>query len=352
MQLFNETLARIIPVDLGFAEATQRILDDKTKPRRSLGRLEDIACQLAAIHRTTQPPLPTKAIIVMGADHGVVAEGVSAYPQEVTAQMLLNFARGGAAINVLARHVGARVVVVDLGVAALLPAHAEIRSERIGAGTRNMARGPAMSRDEAVRAIEVGIKIAHELVASGVTLLGIGEMGIGNTTAASALTAAFTGAPAAEVTGRGTGIDDPTLRHKIDVVRQALAINHVEPAHALDTLAKLGGFEIAGLCGVVLGASAARVPVVMDGFIASTAALCAVRMASDAAGYLLASHRSLEAGHRLVLDAIGARPLLDLDMRLGEGTGAALGMSLVEAALLILHEMATFEAAGVSTTGA
>jgi nicotinate-nucleotide--dimethylbenzimidazole phosphoribosyltransferase len=352
VQLLNETCARIKPVDRRIAEETQQILDLKTKPRRSLGRLEDVACQVAAIRGTTKLDAPTKAIVVMGADHGVVEEGVSAYPQEVTGQMLLNFARGGAAINVLARHADARVVVVDIGVKEPLPADLGIRAERVGPGTRNFARGPAMSRDEAIRAIEVGIRIARELADDGVSLIGIGEMGIGNTTASSALTAAFTGAPPDEVTGRGTGIDDTAWRRKVDTIRRGIAINQPDPSDGLGTLAKLGGFEIAGLCGVVLGAAAARIPVVMDGFIASTAALAAMRIAPDASGYLLASHRSVEAGHRLVLGAIGAKPLLDLDMRLGEGTGAALAMSLVDASLRILREMATFASAGVSDSGA
>lgn len=352
MQLVNETCARIAPIDARIADETQRILDDKTKPRRSLGRLEDVACQVAAIRGTSSPVLGDKAIVVMGADHGVCEEGVSAYPQEVTAQMLLNFAHGGAAINVLARHAGARVVVVDIGVKEPLPADIGIRAERVGPGTRNFARGPAMSRDEAVRAIDVGIRIARELAASGVGLVGIGDMGIGNTTASSALAAAFTGAAPDEVTGRGTGIDDRALRRKVETIKRALDVNRIDAADPFGTLAALGGFEIAGLCGVVLGAAAERIPVVMDGFIASTAALCAVRIAPDAAGYLVASHRSVEAGHRLVLAAIGAKPLLDLDLRLGEGTGAALAMNLVEAALRILHEMATFASAGVSDTGA
>jgi nicotinate-nucleotide--dimethylbenzimidazole phosphoribosyltransferase len=352
MQLLHDTCTRITPVDPRVAAETQQILDRKTKPRRSLGRLEDIACQVTAIRGTTDVGVPVKAIVVMGADHGVAEEGVSAYPQEVTGQMLLNFARGGAAINVLARHVGARVVVVDVGVKAPLPADLGIRAERIGCGTRNFVCGPAMSREEAIRAIEVGIRIARELADEGVTLVGIGEMGIANTTAASALASAFTGAPADEVTGRGTGIDDATLRKKIETVRKALALHRPDPADPLGTLAKLGGFEIAGLCGVVLGAAAARIPVVMDGFIASSAALCAVRIAPDVAGYLLASHRSVEAGHRLVLAAIGAKPLFDLDMRLGEGTGAAIAMNLVEASIRILGEMATFASAGVSDSGA
>jgi nicotinate-nucleotide--dimethylbenzimidazole phosphoribosyltransferase len=291
----------------------------------------------------------------MAADHGVAAEGVSAYPQEVTAQMLLNFARGGAAINVLARQAGARLVVVDMGVAHPAPADPggagappAIRAHRIGDGTANLARGPAMTRAQALAALAAGAALADELARDGVGLIGIGEMGIANTTASSALAAVFTGAPVEEVTGRGTGIDDAALRHKIDVVRRGLEVNRPDAGDAVGALAKVGGFEIAGLAGVVLGASAARVPVVADGFIASVAALAAVRIAPRAAGYLIASHRSVEAGHRLVLQALGARPLLDLELRLGEGSGAALAMPLVDAALAVAAEMATFESAGVS----
>jgi len=277
---------------------------------------------------------------------------VSAYPQEVTAQMLLNFARGGAAINVLARQAGARVVVVDMGVKSELPALPEIRSRRIAAGTRNFTREPAMSREEAIRALEAGIAVAEELAADGITLLGIGDMGIGNTTSSSALTAAFTGAPPAEVVGRGTGLDDDGVHRKIEVVRRALALHRPDPADAVGTLAQLGGFEIAGLAGVALGAIAARIPVIVDGFICGAAALTAARIAPAAAASMIASHRSVEAGHRAVLKAIGQRPLLDLDLRLGEGTGAVLAMSLVEAALAIVREMATFASAGVSDRGA
>jgi nicotinate-nucleotide--dimethylbenzimidazole phosphoribosyltransferase len=348
--------ARISEPDARIAAETQRRLDGKTKPRRSLGRLEDLACQIAAIRGTAAPEPPRKAIVVMGADHGVAEEGVSAYPQEVTGQMLLNFARGGAAINVLARNAGARVVVVDMGVKAPLPAtataSAEIRRERIGPGTRNFTIAPAMTRDEATRALETGARIAGELADDGITLLGIGDMGIGNTTASSALAAAFTGAAPDEVVGRGTGIDDAVWRHKVDVVRRALALHRPDPRDGVGTLAQLGGFEIAGLAGVVLGAAAARIPVVVDGFICGVAALAAVRIAPACAGYLIASHRSVEAGHRLVQKALGQIPLLDLDLRLGEGTGAALAMNLIDAALCILRDMATFEAAGVSDSGA
>ena len=352
MNLLQQTCARIVEPDRQVAEETQRILDFKTKPRRSLGRLEELACQVAAIRGTPSPELPRKAVVVMGADHGVAAEGVSAYPQEVTEQMLLNFARGGAAINVLARHVGARIVVVDMGIKAPLEAVAEIRSERIANGTRNLAQGPAMTREQAQAAVETGIRIGAELVQSGVTLLGIGDMGIANTTPASALAAVFTGAAPEEVCGRGTGIDEAGLRRKVAAVRRGIAVNEPDPTDALGVLAKLGGFEIAGLAGVVLAGAAGRVPIVVDGFICGAAALSAVRIAPAAAGYLVASHRSVEVGHRLILRALGATPLLDLEMRLGEGTGAALAMSLVEVSLRILREMATFDSAGVSDSGA
>jgi nicotinate-nucleotide--dimethylbenzimidazole phosphoribosyltransferase len=342
----------IAPVSAEAAAEAQRLLDNKTKPRRSLGRLEDLGCQLAAIRGVAKPPASLeKAIVVMAADHGVAEEGVSAYPQEVTGQMLLNFAHGGAAINVLSKEAGARLVVVDMGVKHPPPPSEQIRQRSVGPGTANFTRGPAMTGAQSCAAMSTGVSIGRELAASGVTLIGIGEMGIGNTTAASALAACFCAAPPEEVTGRGTGVDDATLRVKIDVVRRGIEVNRPDPADAVDVLAKLGGFEIAGLAGVVLAAAAARVAVLVDGFIASTAALTAVRLAPAVAGYLIASHRSLEAGHRLVLQALGTKPLLDLDLRLGEGTGAALAMPLVDGAIRIMNEMATFEAAGVSDTG-
>jgi nicotinate-nucleotide--dimethylbenzimidazole phosphoribosyltransferase len=344
--------ARIAVPDPAIAAATQRLLDDKTKPRRSLGRLEEIACRIAAMRASVLPELPVKAIVVMAADHGVAVEGVSAYPQEVTRQMVQNFVRGGAAINVLARHAGARLVVVDMGVAGELEAAPDLVVRRIAAGTGNLARGPAMSRDQAVRALEAGAALAHELAVSGVTLLGTGEMGIANTTSASALTAVLTGRAVAGVTGRGTGVDDAAWRCKVAVIERAIACNRPDPADALDTLAKLGGFEIAGLAGLVLGAAAARVPVVLDGVIATAAALVAVRLEPRAAGYLLASHRSVEPAHGPLLDALALEPLLDLSLRLGEGTGAALALGIVEAALRILHEMASFSTAGVADSGA
>jgi nicotinate-nucleotide--dimethylbenzimidazole phosphoribosyltransferase len=352
MTLLHATCAGIEDIDAGMAAHTQRLLDRKTKPRRSLGRLEELACRIAAICRRAEPVVSRKAIVVMAADHGVAEEGVSAYPAEVTGQMLLNFARGGAAINVLARHVGAEVVVVDMGSKSATPPDCCIRDERLGPGTANFTRGPAMSRPTAIRALEVGIELARELVQGGVDLVGLGDMGIANTTASSALTAAYTGSAPEEVTGRGTGIDDATYERKLAVIRRGLQLHLTEPRDPPDILARLGGFEIAGLAGVVLGCAAAKVPVVLDGFITGAAALAAVRLAPEAAGYLIASHRSVEKGHRVVLEALGAQPVLDLDLRLGEGTGAALAMGLIDAALLILHEMATFEGAGVTDSGA
>ena len=297
-------------------------------------------------------------MVVMGADHGVAEEGVSAYPQEVTAQMLANFASGGAAINVLARHAGARLLVVDMGVKHAVPSlgvpspDLDLRAHPLGPGTDNFTRGPAMTRAQAEAAIAFGAALAAELAADGVGLLGIGEMGIGNTTASAALTACFCGAPPEEVVGRGTGVDDDGLRRKISAVERGLVRNQPDAADPVGALAGVGGFEIAGLAGVVLGAASAGVVVLVDGFISSVAALAAVRIAPSAAGYLVASHRSVEVGHRLVLQALATKPLLDLDLRLGEGTGAALAMPLVDAALRILAEMATFDAAGVSDSGA
>lgn len=339
---------RIERTDPQVALATRRRMDAKTKPLGSLGKLEELACRLAAISGNVAPPLPDKAVVVMGADHGVAAAQVSAYPQAVTAQMLLNFASGGAALNVLARQASARVVVVDMGVAQAPAHHPAIVSERIAAGTANFLDQPAMAPSQACQAVQVGIQIASQLVDKGVGLLGIGEMGIGNTTAASALTAVYTGSAPREVTGRGTGIDAATLRHKVEVVEAAIARHSPDTSDWLDPLSKLGGFEIAGLCGVVLGAAAHRCPVLLDGFIASVAALAAVRACPAAADYLIASHLSSEPGHGKVLQALDQGPLLDLDLRLGEGTGAVLAMHLTDAALHILHEMATFEEAGVS----
>lgn len=352
MTLLQETMARIAPFDGDAARRAQESLDQKTKPRRSLGRLEDLACRIAGARGTPLPEHPRKAAVVLAADHGVAAEGVSAYPQEVTAQMVANFAHGGAAINVLARHAGIEeLVVVDMGVKSPVTS-VEVRACRLGPGTKNFAREPAMSRSDAEAALEIGIGIANELADRGMTLLGIGEMGIGNTTSASALTAVFTGCTPGQVTGRGTGIDDSTLHRKIEVIEDALRLHRPDPRDPVEVLAKVGGFEIAGMAGLVLGAASRRVPTVVDGFISSAAALTAVRLAPRARGYLIASHRSVETGHKKLLESLELSPLLDLELRLGEGTGAVLAMGLVDASIRILHEMSTFASAGVSDSGA
>lgn len=347
MSLLDDTLARIPGPDERLRAEVQKKLDHKTKPPRSLGRLEDMACALAAIQGTTTPKIRRKTIVVFAGDHGVAGSGVSAYPQEVTVQMLLNFANGGAAICALARHVGAEVVIADLG-SRVAPKHPKILDRRIGAGTKDFTKEPAMSLVDARRAVEVGIEVALRLADEGSTLLGLGEMGIGNTTSSSAMAAAFLGLSPEEVTGRGTGVDDAGLQRKVAAVRAGLERHHPNGKDGLDVLHKVGGFEIAGLAGVVLGAASRRIPVVMDGFIATAAATAAVRLCPAAAGSLLPSHSSVEIGHRRLLDALAVRPYFDLEMRLGEGTGAALAMSLLEASIRVLEEMATFESAGVS----
>lgn len=359
MTLLAETCRAIAPVDGESARRMRQCLDAKTKPRGSLGVLEDIACQVASIYCTDSPPLPRKAVVVMAADHGVAEEGVSAYPSEVTAQMVSNFAAGGAAINVLARQAEATVAVVDMGIKSRLPTRSasaggrqQIRDGRLGPGTANSTCGPAMTKETAVCGIETGIAIAAEIGADGIGLIGIGDMGIANTTSASALTAVLCGEAVERVTGRGTGIDDAGRQRKIRAIEQALEVNRPDAADALDTLAKVGGFEIAGLAGVVLGAAARRIPVLLDGFITGAAALIAVRLCPALRGYLIAAHRSVEPGHQAILRELGLRPLLDLEMRLGEGTGAILAMNLVEASLRIVREMATFTAAGVTDSGA
>ena len=284
----------------------------------------------------------------MAADHGVVAEGTSAYPQEVTAQMVLNFLNGGAGINVIARQIGARIVVADMGVAASMAPHPELLSRKVGPGTRNMALGPAMTEDEAIRALETGIEIVENQISMGLDIVGTGDMGIGNTTASSAICAVMTGSSPTEVTGRGTGIDDAQLRHKSEVIEKALKVNHPDRSKPLSVLAKVGGFEIAGLAGVMIGAGAHRVPVVIDGFIPGAAALIAAGLAPHLRDLMIAGHMSVEAGHKILLKHLGLKPLVDLDLRLGEGTGAAIGIFLCETATRVLSEMATFGEAGVS----
>ncbi len=348
MEKMNHTLAEIKPVyKEAMAEARKR-QDDLTKPQGSLGQLESLSIQIAGIKGNPRPRITNKVIFTLAGDHGVTKEGVSAYPSEVTPQMVYNFLRGGAAINVLARLIGARVVIADLGVASILERHPDLRDRKVAMGTQNMAKGPAMTREEAVRSIEAGMELVEEELSKGVDILGTGDMGIGNTTASSAITAALTGAEVAAVTGRGTGVDDKGWEKKVKVIQKALELNRPNPKDAIDVLSKVGGFEIGGIAGVILAGARNRIPVVLDGFISGAAALIAASISPQVKAFLIASHQSVEEGHRIILDRLGLKPLLNLGLRLGEGTGAALGISLVEASLKILDEMATFSEAGVS----
>jgi nicotinate-nucleotide--dimethylbenzimidazole phosphoribosyltransferase len=349
MSLLAETIARVGAVDPVAAAAAVEHLDRMTKPRGSLGRIEDVAVSLAAIAGACPPPLPTPtAVAVFAADHGVHAQGVTSWPQEVTAQMVANFLAGGAVVNAFARTVDAEVVVVDVGVVNPLDPTPGLLSRRVANGTRDITAGPAMTRAEAEAAVVAGITVAAELVETGHHCLVPADMGIANTTAAAALICTFTGAEPAVVTGRGTGIDDGMLAHKIAVVEQALAVNRPDPADPLGVLAAVGGFEHAAIAGLVLGAAAHRLPVVLDGVNVGAGALAAVAMAPAALGYCLAGHRSVEPGHQVALDALGLDPLLDLGMRLGEGTGALLALPVVRAAAQALHDVATFDSAGVA----
>lgn len=343
-----EVIAQIQPLDKGAMLAARKRQDQLTKPLGSLGRLEELSIRVAGIRGEVMPRLERKAIITMAADHGVVAQGVSLYPQEVTAQMVQNFLQGGAGINVLANYIGARVVVVDMGVAAELSPHPHLLSLKVAPGTRDMASGPAMTREEALRSLETGIEVVEREVRQGLDILGTGDMGIGNTTASSAICAVFTSQPVEKVTGRGTGIGKQQRAHKAEVIKRALEVNCPDPRDPLDVLAKVGGLEIGGLAGVMLCGAAHRIPVVIDGYISGAAALIACALAPQAKEYLIASHRSAEIGHRAILRHLGLKPLLDMGMRLGEGTGAALAIAIVEAATRILSEMATFSQAGVS----
>jgi nicotinate-nucleotide--dimethylbenzimidazole phosphoribosyltransferase len=345
----DELIARIRPLDeeaMGAAQARQDLL---TKPRGSLGRLEVLSLQLAGITRRCPPTVPArKAVLVFAGDHGVVAQGVSAYPQEVTLQMMANFLRGGAAINVLSRGAGARVVIVDAGVAAAMPPADGLVSGKIAPGTADMSLGPAMTREQAAAAIALGAGVAQREIAAGLDLLACGDMGIGNTTAATAITAAFTGSSPLELTGAGTGLTPAGVAHKAKVVERALALNRPDPADGLDVLVKVGGYEIGAICGAMLAAAGGGIPVVVDGFIATAGALVAAALAPRAVAYMIPGHRSAEPGHDAALAWLRLTPLLDLGMRLGEGTGAVLAMNLVEASARIINEMATFADAGVS----
>lgn len=344
----RETVECIGPTNSGALEKARVRHDQLTKPQGALGRLEELAITIAGITGRALPSITSKAVIVIAGDHGVVADGVSLYPQDVTPQMVMNFVKGGAAINVLARHAGTRVIVVDMGVAAELGPADGLVSRKIAPGTGNIARGPAMTRAQAIHAVEAGIEVFENEKARGLDIVATGDMGIGNTTASSAICAAITGAPVEAITGPGTGLDRNRVTDKAAVVDKALRVNEPDPQDGLDVLSKVGGFEIGGLAGVILGAAASRTPVVLDGFISGAAALIAVTLCPRAKDYLIAGHLSPEPGHAVLLEYLGLKPFLDLGMRLGEGTGAVLGISIAEAAVNVLSGMATFEEAGIS----
>lgn len=348
MELLQQTLTHIAAGDQNAATQAQDRLDSLTKPPGSLGILEEIAKKLAAIQGNPRPKLGVKVVMLMAGDHGVVAEGVSAFPQEVTSQMVLNILNQGAAINVLSTHVGAKVVVTDVGVIGKAVEHPHLNVRKIREGTRNMAKEAAMTEEEAISAIEVGIELVNKEIDQGATMIATGEMGIGNTTPSSAILAVFSGVDIDLTTGRGTGIDESSLHNKRRVIREALLVNKPDPHRPLDVLAKVGGLEIAALTGVILGAAARQVPVVLDGFISSAAALVAYKLKEECVDFMFASHLSQEPGHKIALDYMGLRPMLYLDLRLGEGTGAVLAFNLLEAAVKIINQMATFEQAGVS----
>ena len=350
MGLLEQTCAKIQPQNAEARAKAKARLDQLTMPHWALGRLMDLAVDLAGMTGSVRPPVARKAVITMAGDHGVTAEGVSKYPSEVTPQMVYNFVAGGAGINALARLAGARVVVVDMGVAGDLSALAQagkIVSKRVAPGTANMAKGPAMSRQQAIQALEAGIEVVNSL-AGEIDVFGTGDMGIGNTTPSTAIVSILAGVSVTHVTGRGTGIDDQQLNHKIAVIEQSLKVNQPNAADGLDVLAKVGGFEIGGIAGVILGCAAARKPVVVDGFISTAGAMIAHTICPASTDYIIASHRSVECGHRFMQKHLNKTPLLDLDLRLGEGTGATLAMNLLEASVRILTEVATFEEASVS----
>ncbi|MEV5893408.1 nicotinate-nucleotide--dimethylbenzimidazole phosphoribosyltransferase [Nonomuraea fuscirosea] len=352
--MLAETLAAIRPADPRALAEARAHQDRLTKPRGSLGVLEDVAVRLAGAAGTSPPPMPEPAALaIFAADHGVHARGVTPWPQEVTVQMVANFLAGGAVANAFAAQAGATVTVVDVGVAADLPDAPQLIKHKIAYGTADLSQGPAMTVDQAVRALEAGILVGKELVAAGARCLITGDMGIANTTASAALISAFTGMDPAEVTGRGTGIDDETYERKVGLVRSSLRVNAVSdvsssPSEALRALAAVGGFEHAAIAGLILCGAAERVPVILDGVIAGAAALVAAALDPAAIDHCVAGHRSAEPGHTAALTHLGLRPLVELELRLGEGTGALLAHPMVCAAVRVLHEVATFDSAGVT----
>jgi nicotinate-nucleotide--dimethylbenzimidazole phosphoribosyltransferase len=342
----DATLSLIRPVDSEKMAAIQGRINRQAKPQGSLGRLEEFARRFATI--TGRDTVQKKVVFTFAGDHGVTEEGVSAFPREVTPQMVFNFLEGGAAINALARHVGAEVIVVDMGVDFEFKPMNGLLLKKIGRGTANFAKGPAMSRQEAIRCLETGIELAASCRDAGIDLVGTGDMGIGNTTPSAAIAAVFTGLSVPQVTHRGTGIDDAALANKIRVIEEGLRVNTPDPGAPVDVLAKVGGYEIGGIAGLIIGCAALGIPVVIDGFISTAGALIASELHPHVRDYLFAAHRSAEIGHAHMLERIRLRPMLDLDMRLGEGTGAALAMGLIEAALQALREVKTFDDAGVA----
>jgi nicotinate-nucleotide--dimethylbenzimidazole phosphoribosyltransferase len=345
--LLDDTLEKIRPLNHSIEGVAQQRLDSLTKPQGSLGKLEELARRVALIQNKVPPRLGRKLLFVFAADHGITDEGVSAYPKDVTAQMTLNFLNGGAAINVLTRHYGVETQVVDVGVDFEFIDAGGLRDRKIRRGTANFARGPAMTREDALRSVEIGIELAAEAADANIFLLGAGDMGIGNTSSAAAILCALTGVPLADAVGRGTGISDATLARKVALIERGLDINRPDAKNPLDVLAKVGGMEIGAMTGAMLGAAAFRLPMVLDGFIAGAAALLAQRFSPHVEEMLFASHLSAEKGHSHMLDALKLAPVFDLQMRLGEGTGACLLMGLIEASVKVMGEMATFESAGV-----
>lgn len=347
MKRLNELLDTIKRIDQMLFKRARERLDKMAIPRGSLGRLEEFAQRIVSITGTLSPEIKRKTVVVFAGDHGVVEEGVSAFPQDVTLQMVYNFIRGGAGINVLSRHVGADVIVVDIGVASDLEPQKGLLLKKVAKGTKNMAEAPAMSREEALKALFIGVDIADDLKLQKVDIIGTGDMGIGNTTPSSAITAVLARQTVEEVTGRGTGITDEMLIKKIDIIKESIHLNQPDPTDPIDVLGKLGGFEIAGIAGLIIGAASNRIPIVMDGFISTAAALVAVSLNPVINEYIFAAHKSQERGHEVLLEWLKQKPILDLSLRLGEGTGAVLGMSLIESGVKILREVLTFEEAGV-----
>ena len=345
--MLKQALSQIKPVSEAWLTKARKRLDNLTKPRGSLGRLEEMAARIVAIREEERPATAKKEVFVFVGDHGVVSEGVSAYPQEVTALMVKNFLAGGAGINVLARCAAANVSVIDIGMKEDLQGAGELIRKNVKRATENIAQGPAMTREEAERAVGVGIEIANNASDSGAIMIATGEMGIGNTTPASALLSALLPVEVVDVTGRGTGLDEEGLRHKQKVIEQAIEMNRATFDDPISILAAIGGFEIAGICGLCLGGAARRLIVVVDGFISSAGALVAMRLNPTVRDYLFFSHKSSEKGHGIFFEREGLSPILDLDLRLGEGTGAALAMQVLESATKLYNEMATFEEVGI-----